>query len=285
MWAGAVNGSYGALPGYDPVAQAASGIMVRYGSLAEPKMHALASCADYITGALAAAGIAAALVARKRGGGGLHVRTSLCHGVDLVQFLFATSASKGGEPSGLQAKGESVGQHLYRALRGEWVFVGCRPSDEAKLAEALGASQPTVEHVARAIAALSFELVTQRLAALPGASAVRVTSLAQIRQARTEDKSEGAPHKAWDGSGSFRLHRQADHPSGHAVTVPLPTWIRPELSTVSRLTPQHAPGAHTKEVLLEAGISQASLAEMLREGAVSESWAALTPGRERYLPL
>ena len=68
-----------------------------------------------------------------------------------------------------------------------------------------------------------------------------------------------------------------------AVTVPLPTWIRPAVSSVCRLTPQPAPGTHTREVLLESGFSADEVEAMLKSGAVCAAWPALAHGR--YLPL
>ena len=53
-------------------------------------------------------------------------------------------------------------------------------------------------------------------------------------------------------SGSFRL-RRGPHPSGYRTTVPLPTWIRPELSPVATLDPPPRPGADTVAVLRESG--------------------------------
>ena len=51
-------------------------------------------------------------------------------------------------------------------------------------------------------------------------------------------------------SGSLSLFR-GQHPSGHATTLPMPTWFRPDASPVRHLPPAPFPGAHTAEVLAE----------------------------------
>lgn len=65
-WTGTKPGPYDD-PSLDPVIQAATGIMARYGGgPGEPALHAIASCADYITGFSSAAGISQALLAWRR---------------------------------------------------------------------------------------------------------------------------------------------------------------------------------------------------------------------------
>jgi crotonobetainyl-CoA:carnitine CoA-transferase CaiB-like acyl-CoA transferase len=78
--------------GYDPVLQAATGIMTRFGSGEGPELHGVASCVDYLTGYLAAFGAAVALAARvRRSGGGDWVETSLANAASLVQLSFQVS--------------------------------------------------------------------------------------------------------------------------------------------------------------------------------------------------
>mmetsp|Transcript_41143 Transcript_41143/g.68400 ORF Transcript_41143/g.68400 Transcript_41143/m.68400 type:complete len:866 (-) Transcript_41143:105-2702(-) len=294
------------LPGYDPVAQAAAGIMARFSSLENPKMHALASCADYITGILAAQGIVAGLLVRQRDGASVAVHTSLAMGVQLVQFPFATSQQLRNEPSGLQALGESTEQHLYSTADGTWCFVGCRPGDAELLALKLGAAGSDVQSLSAIIAELALPEVQERLRGLAGASAVAVMSLRQIRAVRTESmpcssRTEEAAQSAGGHTslgfqpapqpasvvspGSFRLRRDANHPCGYPVTAPMPTWIQPAAAAVSSLTPPHAPGTHTREVLFEAGFSFEEVTEMLACSAAYDAWddlKMLPPGQ--YLP-
>jgi len=114
-------------PGYDPVLQAATGIMHRYGGEGKPELHGLASCVDYLTGYSAAYAIALALYRKKVTGSdqGELVRTSLAQAAQLIQapFMFKTDKKKSGnEPSGLETLGEHALNHIYKAKDG-WIFL------------------------------------------------------------------------------------------------------------------------------------------------------------------
>ncbi len=289
-WTGMEPGPYDNDPSFDPVLQAATGIMARYGDGPEkPVMHAIASCVDYITGFSTAAGIAQALLARERGQGGSYVRTSLAMAAQLVQFPHMVAwdgAGPGTEPSGQQATGEGPEQRLYETADG-WAWIGCRPGDGARLAEALGAADGFGDDlgtaIAEAVRGLSTGEVQARLAEVPGAGAGPLRTLADIRADRTveaADPGEGEDRRSnWMSGGSICLRRGA-HPSGHTTTLPLPTWVRPEAASVQHLAPAPLPGAHTAEVLAEAGHSVAEIEGLMRSGAARDGWAVLP----RYLP-
>ncbi len=277
-WGGSKGGAYKDDPAFDPVLQAASGIMARYGSPEQPVMHGIASCVDYMTGFCAALGIAQALLARQRGSGGSLVRTSLAMGAQLVQFPFMTrhAHSKQTIPSGQQARGSSAEQCLYRLSDG-WAFVGCRPGDGDKLAAALGATAVTSGAIGEQLQKLTLDQVRQRLATIPGAGAIAVQSLAQLRAKHTVDgahkDSEMIP------GHSFRL-RRSEHPCGHPTTLPLATWVRPAVSTLASLQPAPMPGEHTVAVLKETGFNDTEISALTENGTVQTRWKLL----HRYLP-
>ena len=277
-WGGSNGGVYKDDPAFDPVLQAASGIMARYGTTDTPVMHGIASCVDYMTGFCAALGIAQALLARQRGHGGSLVRTSLAMGAQLVQFPFMTkhAHSEQSIPSGQQARGSSLEQSLYQLSDG-WAFVGCRPGDGDKLATAVNAAAVSTQAIGEQLHNLTLNQVRERLAAIPGAGAIAVQSLAQLRGKHTVDGasngSNSIPHH------SFRLRRSA-HPSGYPTTLPLATWIRPEMSTLSSLQPAPTPGKHTVAVMKEAGFDEQEIAALLQSGVVQTQWKLLP----RYLP-
>ena len=279
-WSGADGGDFKDDPAFDPVLQAATGIMARYGDgPTGPVLHAIASCVDYITGFLATVGIVQALYARAEGRGGSFVGTSLAMGAQIVQFPYMVSHrdwQPGDEPSGQTARGHSPAQSLYRTADG-WVWVGCRPGEGDALAAALGAAEATWDAMAARIAALSNDDVAAAVGAVPGGAVAKATSLAEIRADRT--LAEGDDRSNWLNSGSFLLRRRA-HPSGYPVTVPLPTWIRPAASPVTHLEPAPMPGAHTGEVLAESGHDEAEIAELVASGAAQTGWPVLNT----YLP-
>jgi len=278
-WGGPEGGPFKDDPAFDPVLQAATGIMTRYGSFEKPVMHAIASCVDYITGFSATLGIAQALAARALGRGGSYVRTSLAMGAQLVQFPLMVDHegfAPGSEPSGQLARGESPGQRLYE-LRDGWVYVGCASDQVGALAKAIGAAETSETAIASALSGLTFDEATTAIGGVPGACVIRATSLETIRKARTVEADETSPIKVEDGS--VKLVRFA-HPSGYPTTLPLPTWIRPDETPVKRLWPAPWPGEHTVDILRESGCAEDQITEMLRSASAREDW----PVMQHYLP-
>ncbi len=278
-WGGAAGGPFKDDPAFDPVLQAASGITMRYGSTERPVLHGIASCVDYMTGFSAVLGIAQALVARQMGRGGSYVRTSLAMAAQLVQFPFMTAhraTAPGTEPSGQEARGEALHQHLHRLADG-WAFVGFPPAQSAMVLAALGVTESTVEVMTAHLRTLTLAQVQQQLAAISGVGVTAVCNLAELRQARTIDR----PAQTANGlpNGSFVLVRDA-HPSGFPTTLPLPTWFRPGVSAIRHLHPAPFPGEHTVEVLREVGWAEAEIEQMIADGVAQTGWAVLP----HYLP-
>ena len=278
-WGGSEGGPFKDDPAFDPVLQAASGIMTRFGKPDRPVPHALASCVDYITGYAAAVGIAQALFARERGRGGSFVRTSLAMAVQLVQFPFMTrhSESEQAIPSGQAARGDGCEQHLYQLADG-WAFVGCRAGDGSKLASAVGAESVSAEAIGNEARDLTLAQLRDKLAALPGAAAIAVQTLAELRERYTVETTVDGSDSVPDHS--FRLLR-GPHPSGYPTTSPLATWIRPELSALTPTHPAPPPGEHSISILREAGYSEEEIVALVDKGVVHTHWKVL----RHYLPL
>ena len=282
-WGGADGGPFKDDPAFDPVLQAASGIMTRYGSPEQPVLHGIASCVDYMTGFSAVLGIAQALVARQMGRGGSHVRTSLAMAAQLVQFPFMTTSNNAPpalEPSGQNARGEGIHQHLYQLVDG-WAFIGFRLAQRAAILAAFGVQEDSVAAFAAALQPLTLSEVEKQLAPIPGAAVGAVRTLAEVRQARTVADDVDPDNGQWNGfdSGSFILVRRP-HPSGFPTTLPLPTWFRPSKSKICRLHPAPPPGAHTVDVLKAEGLSDAEIEQMIEQEVIRTAWPILP----HYLP-
>ena len=132
---------------YDPVLQAASGIMLRYGNPKQPEHHGLASCIDYVTGYCAGLGAALALFKRARdpkSSGGEAV-TSLAQGAHLAQtpFAFDFRGRRWTESSGQQCLGDSPLHRLYRAHDG-WLFLAARSDKCDAVLAAVGFGWPRI---------------------------------------------------------------------------------------------------------------------------------------------
>ena len=279
-WGGSDGGPFKDDPAFDPVLQAASGIMTRFGTQDRPVLHGIASCVDYMTGFLATLGIVQALTARALGRGGSQVRTSLAMAAQLVQFPFMASATNAveavPEPGGQLARGGAPHQSLYRFADG-WAYLGCTDADSAALWAKLGITANDINDPAAILRDLSIADARQRIMAIGSASICDVSTLAAIRAERTEER--GSHGSNWLSGGSFVLVR-GEHPSGLPTTLPRPTWVRPEHSPIQELAPAPFPGTHTEEVLCEAGMSQTQVADLVESGAARTAWPVLT----RYLP-
>lgn len=153
-------GSHDDYPGYDPLLQAATGIMVRFGSADAPELHGLASCVDYATGYIAAFGAVVALVARERRPerGGDWVDTSLASAASLIQVPFQVTPSPVGTADCL------------RQVKGGWICV-----EPAKV-EIPGIAELTVPQAVAAVKAA-------------GAIAAPVQSIAALKARHRENPS------------------------------------------------------------------------------------------------
>ena len=132
------TGPFADLPGFDPVMQARSGMMLAQGGADDP-VASVAPIHDVGTAALAALGILAALFARARTGRGQHVTASLAgasvflQSAELTTFAGRPAAQAGG----VDFPGPSAVRRYYRASDG-WLAVAATTADQ--VAELLAAS-------------------------------------------------------------------------------------------------------------------------------------------------
>lgn len=107
--------------GWEPIGQAATGMMLRWGG-GTPRFARYPVC-DYATGHLSAMAILLGLFHRARTGIGQHVQSSLVQGGTHHQmpFMVAYDGKQWDEPSGFDAVGWSDDHRLFRASDG-WLF-------------------------------------------------------------------------------------------------------------------------------------------------------------------
>lgn len=276
-WGGPTGGPLKNDPAFDPVLQAATGITARYGSPGAPVLHGLASCVDYITGFTAALGVAQALVACKLGRGAAHVRTSLSMGAQLVQFPFVVARNGlpgEPEPSGQTAVGYGTHYRQYQ-LRDGAAFLACRSSDVTAIAEQLGAKAATAADIAGALSGLTVNDAASRLKSIAGASLVPIRRLDDLRA-----ESTLADVEPFDSSRMSLAMVRSRHPSGHRITLPLPTWYRSPSFSIQALSGAPAPGSHSRRILAGIGVNDDAFNELIEKGVVAERWEVL----KHYLP-
>lgn len=278
-FAGPQGGPWAERRGYDPVLQAATGAMLRFGG-DRPELHAVASCVDALTGYLAALATTASLLSRARHGVTWHARTSLAAGAQLAQLPFMlldpTGDDPASEPTGPSAVGSGALQRLYRAGDG-WLALGARPDQREAVLAALGCPKvederlavdgPLAAEIADSLRSRSVEeaVTTLRRSAV---GAHRVRTLAELPEAATD-----APAAA-----TVRVEVDQDHPAGTTVSTALPT--SPRFFVRGPLRAGHAapkPGADTRTVLgRHLGPEEAE--RLLRSGTAADQLS------DTYLP-
>lgn len=249
-------------PGFDPVLQAATGVMVRYGSAEKPFLHAIASCIDYLTGFAAAFAAALATLARRRGHHAAEATTSLAAAAQLAQLPFLLSQADGSddsEPSGQEARGRNARNRLYRARDG-WLFLSAETGDLRRvtglhMADTGDGEVPGVVALMAAFAAEPVATWQRRCAGAPGVFVQPVTGVAEIRAAPGR---AGAPLES------------STHPSGFSLQVLRPAYARFSGFALRPGSPSPKPGAHTAAILAGAGLDADLL---IAAGAAAEGLA------------
>ncbi|CAM3252790.1 MULTISPECIES: CoA transferase [Sphingomonas] len=271
-YGGSLGKGWGDRPAYDPVVQAMSGIMVRYGGLSSPEVHGVAATIDYFTGFAGTLSALCGFVARERGARNIVTRTSLARTAAWIQLPFITGRPVA-EPSGQNARGWDALNSLYRSSDG-WIYLAlepdlylqARPSIEAAMAISL----PDRWQDASETLAKAFE--KRKAAELVRALQSPILAIAEVLDVRA------LREKAEPGAWADTLVT-TDLPSGRTLLVPqgedrgelyVPdsTWLRWGSRPRRRLHASHLPGADTV-ALLEAlmGAAPATL-----PSGMSSSW-------------
>ncbi len=243
-------GPLGQEPGFDPLLQAASGMMRAQGGDHDPVFFLL-PVNDVASASTAALGASLALFHRTRSGEGQRVRTSLaaqsimmqCR--ELVRFEGRPSPKKGGR----DFRGPSMLDRLYETADG-WVRLRADGPVSTTEVGRLGLHVPVSESdLETAIRILPTAEVAERLRGTTVA-AVPVRTLAQLVE-HPEFTSEGVVQRVFLADGS------ETYASGVFVQfsrTPLPP-------------PSRAPGLgeHSLEVLADFGLSPAQIDALLTE--------------------
>ena len=282
-------GPWGNRRGFDPVLQAATGIMLRYGGKSQkPVLHGWASCVDYLTGYSASFGAALALFKRRRSGKGDLATTSLAQGAQLVQapLMHATKIRRSGdEPQGQEAAGEHALYRIYRASDG-WLFLAGRKSDQSKLKMIPELSESPVSDVSDEGQAQLLEEAIQKqpvdswLKIFNDADlgCHRVDCLEDIRDTYLHQVNTDASVDEWDDGRSISIIRMMDHPIGNPVDTPSPMYARLKNASIRLGRPMPKIGSDTRKVLLEMGYSEEQIDEWISKSVVREQL------HEKYLP-
>ncbi|PHZ83873.1 CoA transferase [Paremcibacter congregatus] len=272
---GPQKGPWDTRVGYDPVLQAASGIMKRYGDPNQPELHAIASCVDALTGYSAAFGMALGLYCKSKGENLFSIGTSLAASASLIQlpFAFFPSERKRPEASGQLSKGENAFYRLYQAIDG-WVFLA---APNATLFQILSLLQKTHKHqntisdneAAKIISNTLKKMKRQKILAMfkkAGLSAAPVDKIQDMKNILLT-----APQ-----TDSLQLIERIIPGLGKVQSIPA-LQTRVEGQMLGILPPAEKPGSSTTRILNEYGMDADELIK--RNIAANEICNEYLPGK------
>jgi crotonobetainyl-CoA:carnitine CoA-transferase CaiB-like acyl-CoA transferase len=259
-------------PGYDPLMQAAGGIMSVTGEPGRMPVRAGVSVIDQGTGMWAAIGILAALRARDAGAGAQLVDTSLYEtAVNWLPYQIAGLLGSGAVP---RPMGTAIGIIApYQAFEASdrWVMLAAGNDRHfAALAEVLClpelASDPRyltnpdrVAHREELAATIA-----ERFRERPAAEWLELLAQAGIPAAPVQDLAEVVAHEQ---TAALGLLQPLPHPAApdHRL-VAFPLAVNDE--RVSHRSPAPALGQHTDEILRELGYDEQAIEQARSAGAV-----------------
>lgn len=276
-WGFSSDGPYGALPAYDDVIQGMSGLadLPRRRSGAAPEF-APTVIADKVSGLTAYAAIATALFHRERTGQGQNIEVPMFETMVAFNLVEHLAGHAYAEPIGEMGYNRALApeRRPYKTADG---FIAVLPYSDRhwrSFFEAIGAAQSADDprfanasersrHVR-----LLYAMIAEAMPAKTTFEWLETFGRADVPAVpvNTLEDLKVDPHLE-----EVRFFETYDHPSeGPVITTAVPVKYAATPGDACRLPPPRL-GEHTREVLLEAGLAEAEVADLIARGIAMTS--------------
>lgn len=270
--------------GYDDLAQAATGVMVRFGGgMQTPEEHAHFGTIDVLTGFCACVALGGALLRLRETGNGGVARASLAAAGNLIQSQFMydyDGRAPFDEPAGRGALGWGPFYHCYEAAD-QWMFFAAPTERHAALRRVPELADLADTPTDDLQSALSERFGREPMSFWQSAfgdgqsTVVPLSSLHATRDAALQPESAGGIDLT---QATFRVIRHDQHPMGRWCDLVAPNAVRPVNGTITIPGPMPKYGAHTRSILARLGYDRGAIDRMIKAGSAGTGWS------EKFLP-